>query len=188
MASTATTQMTADEFWALPDRPDARLELVDGEVVELPGAGGYHATLALFIFDLLRAFVKERGLGLMYPDGVTYLLKRDPDVLRIPDVSFIAAADITDDWPPMGYIEVTPSLVIEVVSPGNTAAEIRRRIRDYVDAGVPLVWIIWPTDQSVSVYAGTVNSTELHADDTLDGGDVLPGFSVKVADLFDIAW
>ncbi len=187
MASTATIQITADQFWSLPDRPGVRLELVDGEVVELPGAGGYHATLSLFIFDLVRAYVKEHDLGLMYPDGMTYLLQRNPDVLRIPDASFIASSNIPNDWPPMGYSEVMPSLVVEVVSPSNTAAEIRRRTKDYVGAGVSLVWIVWPEDQSISVHAGTLDSTELSAGQSLDGGDVLPGFSVTVGDLFKIS-
>ena len=186
MASTVTTRITADEFWALPDRPDVRLELVDGEVVELPGAGGYHATLVLHIFDLVRAYVQAHDLGLLYPDALTYSLQRSPDVLRIPDISFIASTDIPDDWPPIGYVDVVPSLVIEVISPGNSAAEIRRRIRDYVDAGVSMVWVVWPDDRSVSVHAATLNSIELQSDDMLDGGDVLQGFRIRVANLFDI--
>jgi Uma2 family endonuclease len=107
--------------------------------------------------------------------------------LRIPDISFISSTDIPADWPPLGYVEVVPSLIIEVVSPGNSAAEIRRRIRDYIGAGVSMVWVIWPDDHSVSVHAETLNSIELQSDDVLDGGEVLPGFSVRVADLFDIA-
>ncbi len=186
MASTATKRISADEFWALEDRPDVRLELIDGEVVELPGAGGYHATLVLHIFDLLRAHIRAHDLGLIYPDNLTYLFQRDPDILRIPDISFISASAVPTDWPPMGYIEVVPSLVIEVVSPSNSAAEIRRRIRDYVGADVSMVWVIWPDDRSVSVYTATLDSKELQSDELLDGGTVLPGFSVRVADLFDI--
>jgi Uma2 family endonuclease len=81
-----------------------------------------------------------------------------------------------------------PPLTVEVVSPGNSALELRRRTRDYLEAGVSIVWVVWPEERSISVYRGSMTPVELTADDTLDGGDVLPGFSVKVADLFDIDW
>ena len=186
MASTATKLLTADEFWQLPEQPDVREELVDGEVVELPGAGGFHATLLLHIFDLLRQHVFDNDLGLVYPDGLTYRLASSPDILRIPDISFIASTRIPDDWPPLGYVETTPGLVVEIVSPGNSAADLHRRTRDFIAAGTDIVWIVWPEDRSVTEHRGSLDAREFHFGDTLDGGDVLPGFSVQVADLFDV--
>ena len=184
MASTAVEHLTAEEFWGLPDWEDAWLELVDGEVVEMPTAGGIHVAIMLHIFDMLRPFIREHNLGRIYPDSFGYLLLRDPDVLRIPDISFITFDRLPEDWPPVAYSEVVPDLVVEIVFPGNSAAEMRRRTRDYVDAGVSLIWIAWPEDRSVSVYAGSLIPVELESDDILDGGDVLPGFSIAVAELF----
>jgi Uma2 family endonuclease len=158
--------------------------LVDGEVVEVPGAGGVHVTLMLRIFDILRAFVDAHALGMIYPVSFTYKLGRNPDILRIPDISFITSGRIPEEWPPVGYSEVVPDLAVEIVSPTNSAADLRRRTQDYLGAGVSQVWIVWPDDESVSVYADNMTPTELSSDDRLDGGDVLPGFSVKVGDLF----
>ena len=188
MASTVTTRMSADEFWALPDRPDVRIELVDGEVIELPGGTWLHADIVIHIFTIIHAYVRQHGLGRAYADGLTYLLLSDPDTMRIPDISFIPQERIPESGPTSSYARVLPALVVEVVSLGNTAAELRRRTRDYIEAGVSLVWIVWPDDQTVSVHAGSMNPTELTSTDTLDGGDVLPGFTVTVAELFDIAW
>jgi Uma2 family endonuclease len=85
-------------------------------------------------------------------------------------------------------MDAVPDLVTEVISERDSAYIVRRRIRNYVDAGVGLLWIAWPNFHPVSVYAGSVTPKELTSEDTLDGGDVLPGFSVNIPDLFDIEW
>lgn len=188
MAISTKPALTADEFWELPEKQGARFELVDGEAVEMPGSTMRHSALVATIFSLLRAYVLENQLGQVFPDGLSYLLRRDPDTIRIPDVSFIPRERLPPDGPQESYADIVPGLVVEVVSPGNSAAELRRRTRDYVDAGVAQVWIVWPDDRTVSAYAGSMTPTELTSEDTLEGGDVLPGFSVPVADLFDIEW
>jgi Uma2 family endonuclease len=188
MAIPAESTLTADEFWALPEKPGIRLELVDGEFSELPGSNWLHAELVLHILDLIRAYVLAEGLGRAYGDGPAYFLARDPDTLRIPDVSFIPTDRLPKGGPPATYVDVPPALVVEIDSPSNSAADYRLRIRDYMNAGVSLIWVVWPDERSVSVYSGSTSPVKLTSDDTLDGGDVLPGFSVKVADLFDIDW
>lgn len=188
MAISTKRTLSADEFWELPEKHGVRFELVDGEVVETPGSTMLHAEFVVLIFMLLRAYVQEHDLGRVYPDGLSYLLRRNPDTLCIPDVSFIPRDRLPADGPQEGYADIIPGLVVEVVSPGNSAAELRRRTRDYVDAGVEQVWIVWPDDRSVSVHAGSLTATELTSEDVLEGGELLPGFSVRVADLFDIEW
>jgi len=180
--------MNADEFWELPEKPDMRFELVDGEVVEVPGSTWLHAALVAQIFTLIHAYARQHDLGRVFPDGLTYLLGTDPDTMRIPDVSFVPQERLPEGGPTTSYVPVPPGLAVEVVSPSNSALELRRRIHDYLTAGVSLVWVVWPEERSVSVYQGSMTPLELTADDTLDGGDVLPGFSVPVADLFELDW
>lgn len=189
MASSLKTAMTAEQVAELPEKPGVwHYELVDGELVELPGAGVIHALVAGLIYRLLHTFCSEHDLGIVLQDGVGYILARDPDTLRIPDVSFIARERISSESAPEGFSETIPNLTVEVMSPGNSALELRRKIRDYFGAGVSQVWVVWPDERTVSIYSGSMIPMELGPDDTLDGGDVLPGFSVRVADLFDIEW
>jgi Uma2 family endonuclease len=188
MASSVATSMSANEFWELPEQAGVRFELVDGEVIEEPGSSMRHAAIVALIFSTLRAFVLQAGLGQVFPDGLAYLLLTDPDTVRIPDVSFIPSDRLPASGPTEGYSTILPALAVEVVSPGNSALELRRRTRDYLEAGVSIVWVVWPEDRSISVYRGSMTPLELTADDALDGGDVLPGFSVTVAELLEIDW
>jgi Uma2 family endonuclease len=178
--------MTAEQLWEMPEAPGRRYELVKGELVEVPGAGGLHGAIALLIGSLLSAFVRPRRLGIVGGDGTGYILARDPDELRIPDVSFVSRARIPEGGVPRGCWPLAPDLAVEIVPPGNAATEIRRKVREYLDAGTRLVWVVWPDDRAVTVHAADGAARDLGAEDELDGGDVLPGFRVRVAELFEI--
>ncbi|MEZ4523192.1 MAG: Uma2 family endonuclease [Thermomicrobiales bacterium] len=88
MAPTASKILSADQFWELPEKPGLWLELVDGAAIETSGSTWLHAELVMHIFSLLREYVRDRNL-VRFPDGLTYLLQRDPDTMRIPDTSFV---------------------------------------------------------------------------------------------------
>jgi Uma2 family endonuclease len=189
LASTATTLLTAEDLDDLPENPCVwRYELVEGEPVEVSPAGMVHTLIVGLIYRLLANHLDQHNSGLVIVDGLGYVLERDPDTLRVPDVSFISRARLPESGPTGSFADTVPDLVVEVVSPGNTAAELRRRTRDYLAAGVPSIWIAWPEERSMSVYTESLVAIELDATDTPDGGDVLPGFSVTVAELFDIEW
>ena len=189
MASTATTFLTAKDVNDLPENPKVwRYELVEGELVEVSPAGMVHTLIVGLVYRLLANHADEHDLGLVIVDGLGYVLERNPDTLRVPDVSFVSRNRLPETGPSGSFADIVPDLVVEVVSPGNTAAELRRRTRDYIAAGVRIIWIAWPEDLSVSVYTENLVAIELDATDRLDGGDVLPGFSVTVAELFDIDW
>ncbi len=189
MASTTAIELTAEDVYDLPEKPDIwRYELVDGKLVEVSPAGMIHTLIVGRIYRFLADHADENNAGLVIVDGLGFVLSREPDTLRVPDISFISRERLPEDGPTWSYTDVVPDLVIEVISPGNSAAELRRRTRDYLAAGVRLIWVAWPEERSVSVYAGSRTPTELIAEETLDGGDVLPGFVIPVADLFDIAW
>lgn len=178
--------LTAEDVWQMPEPPDGRYELVDGELVKVPGVGALHALIGGLVYELLRDAVRARDLGLVFGDSTAYIVRRDPDRLRIPDVSFIAWERVPDAGVPEGFWEVAPDLAVEIVSPHERVADTLARVEDYLTAGTRLVWVLWPGRQGVTVRAPGVLPRELGPEDELDGGDVLLGFRVRVAALFAV--
>ena len=178
--------VTAEEFWDMSDVSGQRFELIEGELVEVPGAGALHAMIAFALARLLEDFVRQHDLGLVMPDGLAFVLRRGPDHVRIPDLSFVAWDRVPKEGIPEGYWEGPPTLAVEVVSPNDRADDIHDRVQDYLEAGSRQVWVLWPRRRSLSVYTLDEDTRELGPDATLDGRDVLPGFQVRVADLFEV--
>ena len=153
----------------------------------VPGLAGLDlATLLLaFIVQMLLNFVRPRRLGLVLTtDGTLKIL---PGLVRLPDACFIPRDRLPGGKRPKEPIPgLVPDLAVEVLSKGNTRAEMARKLREYFEAGTRLVWMVDPKARTVRVHTGptTRQSTVLKLGDTLDGGDVLPGFAVPVADLF----
>jgi Uma2 family endonuclease len=178
--------VTAEELWEMPDVPDRRIELVDGEVVQVSPAGAVHTKIMFMLAKTLDNFVSRNGLGEVMPDNLAFVLQRGPDRVRVPDVSFIAAAHVPAEGLPEGFWEGPPTLAVEVVSPHDRANDIHERVQDYLAAGTQQVWVLWPRTRSVTVYVVDGAPRELGPDAVLDGGEVLPGFTVQVSDLFEI--
>jgi Uma2 family endonuclease len=170
----------------MPEVPGKRLELIDGAVVEVPGAGALRIAIVVLFLKHLGRFVEQHDLGLAFPTGLAYVLRRNPDQVRIPDVSFVAWDSVPPEGVPEGFWEGPPTLAVEVVSPYDRADDIHNRVQDYLDAGTRQVWVLWPQTRSVSVYRPDADTREPGPDATLDGDDVLPGFTVRVGDLFDV--
>ncbi len=170
----------------MPDIPGKNIELVDGEVVEVSPAGAEHTRIMFLLAQRLEHFASEHGLGVAMPEGLGFVLRRDPDLVREPDVSFIERALIPGEGMPKGYWEGPPTLAVEVVSPNDRAVEIDERVQDYLTSGTRQVWVLRPNRRAASIYFPDADTRELGPDATLDGGDVLPGFSVRVGDLFEI--
>ena len=160
-------------------------ELVDGVLVE-KAMGHQEARLALIIGKLLLEYLDKHDLGIVVgADGTTLF---DEDLVRMPDVGFIPYSNIPPDADPSTPIpEWIPALAIEVISRGNTKREIERKLRDYFAAGVKLVCCFYPQTRTVRVYTSTDQSSELTDADVLDGGPVLPGFTLEIGPLFDRA-
>lgn len=178
--------VTAEELWEMPEVPGKRFELVDGEVIEVPGANDLDMTIMVIVFKLLDRFVEQHDSGLVRPDGLAFVLRRNPDVVRIPDVSFVPWERVPEGGASEFFWEGPPTLAVEIVSPSDRANDIQERVQDYLDAGTRLVWVLWPRTRSVSVFTPHADTRELGPDSTLDGGSLLPGFSVRVSDLFEI--
>lgn len=179
--------LTAEDLWEMPEVPGKRFELVDGELVEMPGAGMLHNLIAMFIYELLRNHDPDRTLGLVFGDGLGYILRREPDRLRIPDVSFISRDRMPEGGILEGFSPVAPDLAVEVVSPHDSASDLHDKVQDYLEAGTQLVWVVWPRRRSVTVHSAGGSSREIGPDGELDGGDLLPGFRAMVAALFEVS-
>ena len=131
--------LTAEQLWELPEAPGKRHELVKGELVEVPGAGALHGLIAGLIYRLLAGFVDEQGLGYAFGYGVGYILGRDPDLVRIPDASYVARERVPRSGIPEGFWPIAPDLAVEVVSPHDRAEDIHGKVREYLAAGTRLV-------------------------------------------------
>ncbi len=157
-------------------------ELVDGALVEKILAYPQSCLTADLVLPL-GIFVEEHDLGyLVLPDGPTRLLG---DLVRFPDLSFVSWAKLpTKEYPTTPIADVIPNLAVEVLSEGNTAGEMERKRKEYFLAGVELLWIVDPYRRTVAVYTAPERVTTLGETDSLDGGTVLPGFSLPLQQLF----
>ena len=176
--------LTAEEFATMPPPADgARQELVQGRIIALPPVQGIHGIVAAEIAFLLRTAC-GRGparLGFVTCES-GFIVQRDPDTVCGPDVAFWRATEQPDL--PAGYFAVPAAIVAEVLSPEDRMPRVREKVREYVAAGVRLVWLVNPETRTVTVYAGSMRGLELDDAETLDGGDVLPGFACRVAEFF----
>ena len=175
---TATVQDVIDV-----ERLEGRLcELVEGVLLQKV-TGFARSGQVAFLAGLLNAFVIPRNLGLVTgPDGAVELMA---DLVRIPDVAFTRWERMPGRSCPTAPVpRLAPNLAVEVLSRSNTPGEMRVKRQDYFTAGVELVWEIDPSARTVAVYTSTTDVTTLTVADTLDGGSALPGFTLRLQDLF----
>lgn len=179
-------QVSVEELWEMPEVPGKPFELVDGEVVEVSPASARHGLIAGVVHDAIRLLVRRQDLGIVIGDNVGSVLRHDPDHVRAPDVSFLAWDSVPEGDDLDRFVQGPPTLTVEIVSPHDRANDIRERVQDYLEAGTKQVWALWPQRNSVSVCNPGADTRELGHDAGLDGGDVLPGFTVRVSDLFEV--
>lgn len=158
-------------------------ELVDGRVVTMPPPGAGHGIVCMRLGSLLLQFVESRKLGWVACNDAGTILKHNPDNVRGPDVAYYSKERVPVI--PAGYFEVAPDLVAEVVSPSDSASHIQKKVVQYLDAGVRLIWVIYPLSRDVVVYHSLDRVQHLMEQQSLDGGSVLPGFSCRIAEIFD---
>jgi Uma2 family endonuclease len=173
---------TAEELAEMPT--DEPWELWEGELRKVPGAGSEASGLAYWIGYLISVFVVPRDLGLITGADGSFILRRDPDVVLVPDVAFTKWENVPGGKAPRSYFPGRPDLAIEVRSLSDRRRDIEEKVRRYGDAGVPLVWWAYPDRRRVEVYRQGELVATLYEGDVLDGEDVLPGFSLPVAVIF----
>ncbi len=175
--------VTAHELEAL-GKPEPDVELVRGELVPVTPAGMEQGRLAGRIAVKLGVYAEPRRLGSVYVAETGFRLFQDPDTVRAPDVAFISAEREAGLGSRRGFFPGAPDLAVEIRSPDQTLAELEDKAREYLDAGARLVWLVAPPTRTVRVYAPGAAPTVRSMGDLLDGGSVLPGFALPVAELF----
>ena len=174
---------TEKDLLALLDDREKRIcELIDGVLVEKT-MGYYESQIALLIGHFIHSFLDQHNLGIVLGEAGT--LRILPEQVRIADVAFIRWERFPNGKLPHEPVPaLAPDLAIEVLSKGNTEPEMHRKLRDYFAAGVRLVWYIDPESQTATAYTAADQSTAIGRDGVLDGGDVLPGFTLSLTELF----
>jgi Uma2 family endonuclease len=173
--------LSAEAYARMPDPRGQTSELVRGKVIQMSPASTIHSILSAFLVRKIGDFVEERQLGVVSTEQGGYLLSENPDTVRAPDVGFIAASRISAD---MGtYFRGAPDLVVEIISPNESADDVEAKLQEYLGAGAQMVWNVYMKLRTVRVVTPG-SSIALTVNDTLDGGVVLPGFTLPVADIF----
>ncbi|MDJ1185223.1 Uma2 family endonuclease [Roseofilum casamattae] len=174
---------TDEEFMSLPQEGH-RYEIVNGELVDMGNSGALHGNLAIILSSALFAIVNAQKLGALFDSSTAFKMKNGNK--RSPDISFFAKERLQGMTElPTGFLEGAPDLAVEILSPGNTVEETEAKITEYFDNGARLVWVISPTQHYVLVYRSAQEPDRLlKTIDALDGEEVIPGFTLPVADLF----
>jgi len=179
--------MTAEEFleWSLRSENSEGLhELEDGRIVEVPPPKHLHGVVCWLVAHILGNHLAPRG-GYVVTNDAGLIVKRRPDTVRGPDLmAFVTRPDFAEIK--SVYWEITPDLIVEVLSPTDRPGKTDRRVKQYLKRGIPLVWVVDPEDRNVIVYAQNQESKTLDETDELTGDGILPGFACKVGDFF--AW
>ena len=164
--------------------PSGEWELIDGELVPMPPSSFESSSLAVRIARLVGNYVDARGLGMMTGADGGYVLFADRDTVRVPDVAFVRRDRLPPPAERSRFARLAPDLAVEVLSPSDRPSEVVAKVEMYQEAGVPLIWLIDPEQQTITVVAAGRAAAVLKRGDTLDGGHVLPGFSIPVTTIF----
>ena len=150
----------------------------------MPPAGGRHGSVAMRIGALLSVHARDNQLGEVFAAETGFILRRDPDTVRAPDASFIAGDRLPPGELAGGYFDIMPDLAVEVLSPNDRPGEVQDKVDDWLGAGVRLVWVINPPTRSAMVYRSASDGQEMTEGDSLDGADMMPGFTCQLRELF----
>lgn len=177
-----------EDFLALPD--SVAYELVDGKLVARQ-MGAESSAIAAAISFVLKQFLRGKRLGHLFDSEASYQCFQDaPKKLRRADVSYVRRGRFPNDEVPKGQILIVPDLVVEVISPRDRAEAVHDKVGEYIAAGVPLVWVVYPGSRTVAVHrpaaAAAGPMTKLSAADSITGEAVIPGFTCRVAEFFEI--
>lgn len=178
--------ITAEQFWAMPEVPGKRLELVNGEVVETLPLTVQQGLIVGNVYRALREFAERDDLGLVFMSGLGYVLGRGPDSVRMTHASFIPWEFVPKEGVPDWFWEGPPLIAVQVVGPYDRDIELQGKVSQFLNAETQHVWILWPRRREITVRSADGMSRALRPDEDLDGGEMLPGFRVCVAGLFEL--
>jgi len=181
----ATTErlLTADELLNLPD-DGQRHELIAGELRTMAPSGGQHGRVTMRLSTPLDHHVTTHGLGWLFTAETGFLLRRQPDTVRAPDVAFVRQERVDAVGEVTGYWPGAPDLAVEVISPNDRYAEVDEKVAVWLEYGTRLVLVVNPRRRTVAVHRVGAPVRVLTENDTLDGEDVVPGWTLPVRALF----
>ncbi|MHC4224938.1 MAG: Uma2 family endonuclease [Planctomycetota bacterium] len=171
---------TADQLLRASDI--GRCELIRGELKMMLPAGFKHGRIAIRLGALIANHVNSHRLGTVVAAETGFVLSRDPDTVRAPDVGFVRAS--RPPGPERGYYEGAPCLAVEVLSPDDRPGYVREKVAEWLEAGTLAVWVVDPRERAVTVHEPGQAPTVLGEADVLSGGDLLPGFELAVREVF----
>ena len=172
--------VTIDDMYHMP-KDGRKYELVDGEVVVSP-AGFRHAEIVGKIVHIVATYLDDNPIGKVYGDNTGVIFPNGN--LRSPDVFFVRSEKLPGGKSPITFGELVPDFAVEVLSPGDRSGQVAQKIGEFLEYGVPIVWLVDPEDQSVTVYRSLTQTQRFTSDDIIDAEPVLPGFSCKVSRFF----
>lgn len=181
--STVTKLLTADDLWNLPDH-GGHCELVRGELRPMSPAGFEHGAVTINLGALLTVYIKTHRLGTTVAAETGFIIARDPDTVRAPDIAFVKKERIPASGRPLKFWVGAPDLAVETMSPYDTVFEVDEKVQEWLAAGTGLVWVLNPQQKTVTVSRGDKSVQRLGIGDTLVGDAVVPGFQIAVGDIF----
>lgn len=183
--ATTTRYMTVDEL-ERDGAPESRWELIDGELVERPPVSDNHGAYGMAIGVYAGGFILARQLGRIYTSETGFVLADDPPAVRKPDVAFVRYDRLPEGRDRNRFVRGAPDFVVEVISPNDRPGAVLAKVMMWLDAGVHLVWLVDPDRKTVTVFTPRSQPRTHTIGQTLDGGDVLPGFTLPVRDIFRV--
>lgn len=180
---TIATTMTAEELLVMP-ADHLRHELIRGELTTMAPANSEHGAMIIDLTVPLGQYVKKHKLGVVFGAETGFIISRNPDTVRAPDIAFVDKGRIPATGIPAKFWPGAPDLAVEVLSPSDTVFEVEEKVQDWLSAGTRLVWVISPRRKSVTVYRPDQSPQVLLSDETLDGQDVIAGFELPLREIF----
>jgi Uma2 family endonuclease len=175
--------VTADELFRLPE-DGYRYELVRGELRKMTPAGFDHGAIVMNLAAPLGQHVKSHGLGVVCGAETGFRIASDPDTVLAPDIGFVRRERIPASGRPSGFWPGAPDLAVEVLSPSDTVFAVDEKVTAWLTAGAAAVWILNPQRRNITIHRAAGQPRVLSEQETLDGEDVIPGFRLRVAEVF----
>jgi Uma2 family endonuclease len=172
--------VTIEDMYHMP-KDGRKYELVDGEVVVSP-ASVLHGEIALKIAHIIATFLDDHPIGKVYGDNVGLVFPTGN--LRSPDAFFVRTEKLPDGKSPITFGEMVPDLAVEVLSPGDRPRYVATKIGEFLECGVPLIWVVDPKNQTVTAYRSLSQIQQFTAQDTISAEPILPGFTCLVSRFF----
>ena len=176
------TLLTADELEQMPDDDSVQIELDEGELITMPPAAMDHGDCESRIDTWLGRYAREHNLGGVYTGDTGFRLS--PDTVRAPDIAFVRRERV-EALRSKGFARGAPDLAVEIFSPSDDVRQLMRKVKQYFAAGCHTVWIVYPERREVQVLETSGTDRLLQIRDTIEAPELLPGFSVPIAEFFD---